>query len=200
MLSHPHCRTNTGIKLYLNLWGGHRSAMVLSLEEWCTSPKRIGFNYKRFSACCLKHHPLNHTHSEMGILTQRYFCWEDTFKLLRNLKAGQERIMPRLSGKCWQNLKYIAVGIEQAIAVLSWGGLGKEEKGEENRGWNLNSSVKLSASWRKKTVYGCYRQCKWTFFISLAHVISVPNSLREMLILSKMFHFEVASHLNLNSI
>lgn len=53
--------------------------------------------------------------------------------------------MPRLSGKCWQNLKYIAVGIEEIIAVLSLGGLDKEEKGEENRDWNLNSSVKLSA-------------------------------------------------------
>lgn len=31
-------------------------------------------------------------------------------------------------------------------------------------------------------------------------MISVPNSLGEMLILSKMFHFEVASHLNLNSV
>lgn len=42
-------------------------------------------------------------------------------------------------------MKYSAVGIEQVIAVLSLGGLDKEEKGEEDRDWNLNCSVKLSA-------------------------------------------------------
>lgn len=37
------------------------------------------------------------------------------------------------------------MGAEQVIAVLSLGGLDREEKGGENRDWNLNSSVKLNA-------------------------------------------------------
>lgn len=107
--------------------------------------RMIGFNYKTCSASCLQHYLLNHKHSEMDVLTQRYFYWEDTFKLLRNVKAGQERKMLHLSGKCWQNLKCIVMGAEQVIAVLSLGGLDREEKGGENRDWNLNSSVKLSS-------------------------------------------------------
>lgn len=66
----------------------------------------------------------------IDIFMQRHFYWEDTFKLLRNLKVGHERIIQHLSGNADKNLKYIAAGIEQVIAVLLWG-LDNEEKGDK---------------------------------------------------------------------